>query len=142
MEIQDGLPDDELYAAFESGRLPKERFHHREHIRVAFLYLSRYPDLAEAALRFRSALRRFAEAHGVVRLLHETVTWAYLVLIQEKMHGHRFETSEEFLASCPELLDHRGGLLARYYDVGMITASQSARHLFVLPGGPAPGRKD
>jgi hypothetical protein len=64
------------------------------------------------------------------------------VLIQEKMHGHRFETSQQFLASCPDLLDHPGGLLARYYDLGTITASPSARHLFVLPGGQALGRKD
>jgi hypothetical protein len=142
MHPRDRFSDDELYDGFESGRLPKEAFHHREHVRAAFLYLSRYPDLAESALHFRSALRRFAEGHGVAGLLHETLTWAYLVLIQERMHGHRFETSQQFLASSPDLLDHRGGLLARYYDVGSITASRSARHLFVLPGGPTLERKD
>ena len=131
----DSFTDDQLFAAFDSATLPKEAFHHREHVRAAFLYLSKYPDLAEAALRFRSALRRFAEAHGVRHLLHETLTWAYLVLIQERMHGHGFKTSQELLASCPELLDHRTGLLARYYDVRAITGSPSARHLFLLPGG-------
>ena len=133
--MEDTLDDEQLLAAFDSGELPKEAFHHREHVRAAFLYLSRHSDLAQAALHFRRALRRLAEAYGVPHLLHETLTWAYLVLIQERMHGHAFASSQEFLASCPERLDHRKGLLARYYNVGAINASESARHLFVLPHG-------
>jgi hypothetical protein len=64
MQFQDGLSDDELYAAFESGRLPKEAFHHREHIRAAFLYLSRIPTWLKqrciSARRYAVSPRRMA----------------------------------------------------------------------------------
>src|SRR5947209_18314427 len=44
------MTDDELCASFDSATLAKESFHHREHLRVAFLYLSRHP--ADAVPRF------------------------------------------------------------------------------------------
>jgi len=127
------LPDDELLARFEDASLPEQAFHHHEHLRVAFLTLRAEDDLAGAALRFRRSLMRFAAAKGRPQLFHETLTWAYLVLIQERMQRGRSGTSEEFLAANPDLLSHRRGLLSRYYDVEAITASQLAREVFVLP---------
>ena len=38
------MTDDELCAAFDSATLPKEAFHHREHLRVAFIYFARHGD--------------------------------------------------------------------------------------------------
>jgi hypothetical protein len=129
------LPDEELYRRFDSAHLPAGEFGHPEHVRAAFLYLRRHPDFGEAAVRFRRALRRFAAAHGVPRKYHETLTWAYLVLIRERMqHGHP-RTSQGFLRQNLDLLDHRHGPLARYYDVDEITRSDLARHLFLLPDG-------
>lgn len=124
--------DDQLLAAFQDTSLPDEKFHHREHLRVAFLCLRRERDLARAALRFRRALKRYARAHGKPNLFHETITWAYLALINERMRGEA--TSEEFLAANPDLLSHREGLLSRYYDVAAITQSNLAREVFQLPG--------
>jgi hypothetical protein len=128
----DALTDDELVAAFETARLGKSEFHHREHVRAAFVYLSRHSDLAEAAVRFRRALRHFAAAHGVPDRYHETVTWAYLALINERMRAASCADSAELLRRCPELLDGRA-LLARHYDVDALLRSGHARELFVLP---------
>jgi hypothetical protein len=131
----DLLADDELLGRFEAASIPNQDYRHREHVRTAFVYLSHYPDLAEAALHFRRALRRYAAAQGVPQLFHETLTWAYLALINQRMRQGGGGGSTEFLSRNPDLLSHRQGLLARYYDVGAITSSPLAREVFVLPGG-------
>ena len=129
-----GAPDDEaLLDGFESARLPADAFGHAEHLRAAFLYLARHPDFGEAAVRFRSALRRFAAAKGVPDRYHETLTWAYLALINERAHGSSFASSAGFLRSHPELLDAKGGVFSRYYDLGAVTRSARASQVFVLP---------
>jgi hypothetical protein len=50
----------------------------------SFLYLSRYPAL-EALQRFSTSLLRFAIARGKPGLYHETITWAFFLLIRERM---------------------------------------------------------
>jgi hypothetical protein len=78
------MTDNEIIEQFEQSRAPGGSFHHADHIRVAFAYLSRYPAL-EALQRFSSALQRFATAQGKPGLYHETITWAYVFLIHERM---------------------------------------------------------
>ncbi len=85
------MSDDELIAGFENARLPSESFRHSEHVRVAFLYLCRYSPL-EAIQRFSTSLVQFAIAKGKPQLYHETITWAFLLLIRERMArapGHK-----------------------------------------------------
>jgi|HubBroStandDraft_6_1064221.scaffolds.fasta_scaffold88679_2 hypothetical protein len=122
----DDIADPELLAAFEAGTVTS--FHHREHVRVAFAMLARDGDLAAAALAFRAGLRRIAGTSGKY---HETLTWAYLVIIAERMHGRGYASSSELLVDHPDLLDR--DLLAHYYDLGAILASPIARAVFVLP---------
>jgi len=127
------LDDDALLDAFQSARMAPGDLRHAEHVRLAFLYLTRQADFGEAAVRFRRDLRVFAAAHGVADRYHETLTWAYLALVNERAHGSPFASSAEFLRRHPELLDQEGGLLSRYYDVGAIARSARAKEVFVLP---------
>jgi hypothetical protein len=127
------LADLELWERLESVNLSKEAFKHREHIRAAFVALSKSADLAEGALLFRRALKQFAHAHGADQKYNETMTWAYLVLIHERMHRGKFESSQQFLAAYPELLNHRR-VLGHFYDVETLIQSPLARRLFLLPG--------
>ena len=128
----DHLGDSALVAQFEATTLPSADYRHREHLRIAFAML-RGVDLADAAQRFRRAMRRYAAAIGAETRYHETLTWAYLVLVQQRMRDHDDDDSVAFLARNPDLLDHCGGALARCYDVAEITASPIARGIFVLP---------
>src|SRR5258708_19438302 len=80
----DELTGDELIKQFEGGTTPPGTFHHADHVRLAFEYLCRYSVL-EALGRFSEALKRFANAQGKAQLYHETVTWAYLLLIRERI---------------------------------------------------------
>ncbi len=75
-ELKKAMANEEIIEEFEQGRGPCESFHHADHIRVAFAYLSQYPVL-EALQKFCAALQRFAAAQGKPGLYHETITWAY-----------------------------------------------------------------
>jgi hypothetical protein len=126
------IDDATLLARFESQGLAPGEFRHREHIRLAFAML-RGGDFGEAALRFRTGLKRFAAAAGAPAKYHETLTWAYLALVVRCMAERDYPSSLALLDARPDLLDHQHGLLARYYDVAAITASPLARRVFVLP---------
>jgi len=126
------VTDQELIEQFEDGTLPIEGFHHREHVRTAFLYLTRYPVL-EALQIFSRTLRRFAEARGKPQLYHQTITWAYIFLIQERMARAGSKQSwEKFACDNPDLLVWKDGILTRFYRSETLT-SELARTVFLLP---------
>jgi hypothetical protein len=126
------MTDQELMEQFENGTLPTECFHHREHVRVAFLYLIKYPVL-DALQAFSQALRRFAEARGKSQLYHETITWAHIFLIRERMaRAGKSQNWDEFANNNADLLVWKDGILTRYYRAETL-ASDMARTVFVLP---------
>ena len=51
------MTDNELLERFETCTLPNSAFHHEDHVKVAFLYLCKYPVL-EALARFSTSLAR------------------------------------------------------------------------------------
>ncbi len=126
------LSDDEFVARFEDATLSNESFHHRDHVRMAFLYLCRYPAL-EAIQRFSVALARFAAAKGKPGLYNETVTWAFLFLIRERMarRGGN-QIWEDFAAENADLLSWSNNILRRYYREATLT-SDLAKSTFLLP---------
>src|SRR5882762_7812386 len=120
-----------LIEEFERGNFPA-CFHHADHVRVAFAYVAQYPFL-EAVARFCAALKRFAAAQGKPQLYHETITWAYLLLIRERMaRAGCSQTWEEFAERNPDLLIWKGGVLASLYRQETLD-SDLARQTFVLP---------
>jgi hypothetical protein len=132
MLLEAMMTGDELIQQFEGGTTPRGAFHHADHVRLAFEYLYRYPVL-EALEKFSAALKRFAAAQGKPQLYHETITWAYLFLIRERMaRAGRSRTWEEFAERNPDLLIWKGGVLGTLYRQETLD-SDLARHTFVLP---------
>ncbi len=125
------MTDEELIHAFETDTLPEDSFHHADHVRLAFAYLSRYTVL-EALDRFATALKRFAAARGKSQLYSETVTHAYFFLIRERMARSAGGGWEEFAGSNSDLLTWKGGILSRYYQEATLQ-SDLARAVFVFP---------
>jgi hypothetical protein len=126
------MTDDELIERFEQGSLPAQGFHHVDHVRVAFTYLCRYPAL-EAVQKFSIGLKRFATAQGKEQLYHETLTWAYMFLIRERMaRNGNSQHWEEFARKNEDLLAWKDGVLKRYYREDTLT-SEIAKATFVLP---------
>jgi hypothetical protein len=126
------MTGDELLQQFEDGTTPAHTFHHADHVRLAFEYLCRYSVL-EALQRFPDALQRFAAAQGKAQLYHETITWAYLLLIRERIaRAGGAQTWEQFAGRNADLLIWKGGVLATLYRQETLD-SDLARHTFVLP---------
>ncbi len=126
------MTDDEFIASFESATLDASSFHHADHVRVAFLYLCRYPIL-QAIERFSASLRRIATANGKPQLYHETITWAYLLLIRERLARAGSERSwSDFAANNADLLDWKDNVLRKYYRSETLS-SDLARRIFLLP---------
>lgn len=74
------LQDDEFLAAFASCKLPPEFFRHGDHLRLAWLMLSRH-TLADAIARVRCGIQRFAAHQGARQRYHETITAAWVKLL-------------------------------------------------------------
>ncbi len=125
------MTEQELIHDFESCSLPPESFHHTDHVRLAFAYLSKHTPL-EALERFTTALKRYAASVGKAQLYHETITHAYFFLIRERMVRHPGNSWEDFAQSNADLLLWKGGLLKRYYREATLQ-SELARSIFLLP---------
>jgi hypothetical protein len=118
--------------AFEAAAIPNGSFHHRDHVRMAWLYLRLYP-LNEALSRFTAALRHFAAMNGHSGLYNETVTWAYLLLLNERLERFgRTLAWQEFVELNPDILIWKGSVLERYYRPETIR-SDFAKRVFVMP---------
>src|SRR6185295_2125591 len=70
--------------AFETAALLPENFHHRDHLRAAWVVLGTYP-LLESLSRFTAALKQLATRAGQPGIYHETITLAYLLLLHERL---------------------------------------------------------
>lgn len=126
------MNDDQWIEQFEMCALPNGSFHHADHVKMGFLYLQKYPPL-EALSRFSSALARFAAANGKPELYNETITWAFLLLIRERMaRTNCQQTWAEFAASNEDLLRWEDNILKKYYRSETL-ASPLAKSTFLFP---------
>lgn len=130
------MTDAQLIADFEAARQPDGGFHHCQHVRVAWNYLRAHP-LPEALGLFCRGLRRFAQIQGATGLYHETITVAYVLLINERLHGHEDLDWSAFAEAHPDLLAWKPSLLDRLYAPETL-ASERSRRVFVMPDRPGP----
>src|SRR5260370_28102257 len=111
------MSDQEFIERFENCTLPAEGFHHREHVKVVWLYLRRYP-LIETLTRFSESLKRFATANGKPNLYHDTITCAYALLINERMERNgRTQSWEEFATTNDDIFDWKNSDIKTYNRV-------------------------
>ena len=113
----------------EKGRLDPKQFPHREHVRLGFEMLGRYP-FPEALARFSKGLRLLAIKGGRPEAYHETITAAFLALIGERRLDRRYSSWEEFASANADLLSK--DLLRKWYEPEVLN-SAVARRTFVLP---------
>lgn len=76
-------PDSEaaFIAAFESGRIVPQDFHHADHLRLALAYLVDSASVPEATARMAAALRTFARDAGKAEKYHHTLTVVWVRLV-------------------------------------------------------------
>jgi hypothetical protein len=124
------MSDAEFAQAFLHGALPPERFHHRDHLRLAW-FLIRERGFDEAARVIAAGIRRFAAQHGQPEKYHETMTQFWV-----RVTGHHAAARPDiadfdaFLAVFPTLLDT--SLPYRHWQRETMT-SEAARARWVEP---------
>lgn len=125
--------DDDLAfaAAFESGDIAPDAFSHRDHLRLAYVYLSG-TDVDAACARMRTALLGFLGHHGIAATkYHETMTRAWILAVRhflEKTAATR--CADEFIDAHPEMLDP--AIMLTHYSANRLF-SDAARANFIEP---------
>jgi hypothetical protein len=124
------VTDGEFLAALESCALAERDFGHAAHVRAAYLYLCA-AGFARALVAIEGAIRGYAASLGKPERYHETITVAYLALIQQARH-EQGDTGgwAAFARKNPHLLQR--DLLLQYYPQREL-ASELARRVFLLP---------
>jgi hypothetical protein len=120
-----------LMERFVDTSLPANEFHHEQHVQVAWLFI-RVHGMPAALGEFTAAIKRFADAKGATGLYHETITWAFLLIIAERQARTAAQSWEEFAAANPDLLVWKPSILERYYSNALLK-SDLARRVFLFP---------
>ena len=128
------MDDATFLKRFEASQFRHDQWHHREHIKAAYLYLRRYP-YKDALQRIRSGIHALNAAQQVpesrTRGYHETMTQAWLRLVHLILCQYGPEKSADlFYAEHPELSSKRA-LRFFYSPKRLMSASAKAR--FIKP---------
>lgn len=126
------MNEEEFFEQFETAVLDASIFDHKNHVKMAWIYLKKF-ELPEAMINFSKALKNFAKVNGAENLYHETITFAYLILINERLRIAEKQASwEEFIKDNPDLFDRKDNILKKYYHEETIK-SVFAKKVFVFP---------
>lgn len=125
------MTDDELIEAFESHKLTKDQFDHIAHLRVGWIYATRH-TLGAACDTMARELLAWDIAYGLGERYHETVTWAFMLVIHERQSACNADSFTAFIEANPDLVAKSPPFLAAYYREETL-ASERARTSFVLP---------
>lgn len=136
------LTDTALLDAFEACTLPASEFSHRRHLALGWLYLRRH-GFPEGAVIFRERLKAYVASVGAAAKYHETVTWAYMVLLSEEMNLRSApdEGFDAMIQRRADLLDHRNGAIAHCYSHQELESADAGR-VFMLPRRGEPALRD
>ncbi len=107
------MDDESFLAEFEACTLPFEKWSHRAHVKVAYLYLEAH-SLEEATDRIRAGIKAYNATNNVPQGpgmgYNETMTQAFMRIIHATMQAYGevlpVNSADEFCDTHPHLL-HR-----------------------------------
>ncbi len=116
---------------FEAGKVPPADFHHREHLKLVYVYLCE-SDVQAANDRMCVSLRKFLKDNDVpASKYHETLTMSWVQAVKHFMVKAGAPNSfEEFIAADERLLDT--SIMLTHYEKDTLF-SERARTEFVQP---------
>lgn len=136
------MNDETFLKRFEACKLPWAEWTHGAHLRVAYLYLTRYP-LEEAITRVRAGIQAHNDANRekikTGEGYHETITQAFMRILHPMVvlygrKGDAYEatclSTDDFFDANPQLTSKR--ILLLYYTQARLM-SDHARSTFVEP---------
>ena len=125
------MDDHELLCTFLAHRVDPAVFSHRDHVRVAWLLIERFP-LENALQRFEAGARDLATRAGVPEKYHVTITRALMQIIAADQARGAGQSCAEYCASNPPVLQDALSVLLRHYSKDRIF-SDAARTTWCEP---------
>ncbi|HIP80479.1 MAG TPA: hypothetical protein EYH07_18715 [Kiloniellaceae bacterium] len=126
------MTDEDFLRRLADCSLPIEAFDHRGHVRAAYLVLCDAECFGEALARMRRLITAYAASIGKAGLYHETITVAFMALINQRRAESGGALSwAAFAEANPDLFDK--DILTDRYETSVLK-SDLARQVFVLPG--------
>ena len=101
------MNDDDFIQQFEACSLPFDQWHHRAHVKLAYLYLTRH-GLDIAGTKLRDGIRAYNTANNVPDRpnsgYHETITQFWLRIVETTVQQYgQFPTADAFFDFHPQL---------------------------------------
>jgi hypothetical protein len=96
--------DEQFLAAFETGHIANPDFHHRDHLRLAWIQIRRL-GVHRASDAVPAAIRQSAAHYGHADRYHDTLTRFWLRAVSLGIKHHPALAFNELLAAEPHLLD-------------------------------------
>ena len=123
------MDDDEFLRAFLKGWPAGEKFHHYDHLRIAWLVIDRHgPEVAAEIVGGR--LKAMAIAQGVAPLYNETMTRFWIRLIAHVRDATGAPNIDEAIQRVPMLADKN---LAQRHWTRTLMFGPEARATWVEP---------
>ena len=123
------MSDDEFLRSFEACTMPLDTWHHREHVKVAYLYITRF-GIEAARRKIREGIRAYNAANKVAESptsgYHETMTQAWLSIIHATIEEYgTHATADEFFDSHPQLSQKKN--LRLFYSRDLFISDRAKR---------------
>ena len=119
------ISDDAFLQAFEACQLDPGKFHHADHVRLAWLYIQRY-GARVAEVRLLEGIPKFAKRAGAPQKFHHTATIAWARLVAAACcESNSCGSFYLWIKRHPELLNKH--LLNEHYSAGRLESSEARR---------------
>jgi hypothetical protein len=128
------MDDEAFLRSFEDGTYPYKEWHHRAHVKVAYLYLRQY-SLERASEKVRAGIRAYNMANqvpeGPTMGYHETMTQAWVRLVHVTLCEYGpGESADGFFEQHPQLSQKKA---LRFFYSKERFMSPEAKAKFVEP---------
>jgi len=131
MKSTPSVEDITFRTAFEKGDIPPSEFHHRDHLRLAYVYLCEH-ETKPAFELFRRHVKKFLSDNGVPDdKYHETVTASWVQAVRHFMELCGSASSFEDMINHDNRLLDMNIMLTHYREETLF--SDIARREFVQP---------
>jgi N-formylglutamate deformylase len=97
------MTDDEFLTQIEGCTLPREAFTHRNHVRLAWLYLNDR-TAGDPDARIAATIQRYAASIGKATKYDHALTLSWMRRVESAMAATPADSFEAFIAARPELL--------------------------------------
>jgi N-formylglutamate deformylase len=98
------MTDSEFLQQIEACTLPKDAFTHRNHVRLAWLYLSDLPG-GDPDARIAGTIQRYATSINAATKYDHALTMRWMRRVEAAMAAAPAASFEAFITARPELLE-------------------------------------